>query len=665
MRNLLLLLLFLPLHLQGKNNLADSLALELTKAKSDSERVELHYQLSRRFFLSDVKKGIAHAESAQQLSVQSGYKAGEAKALNLLGYAEVVLGEYDKALDYYFKSLKIAEKTGSIEALTISYNSIGSVYFRIKDNDRALDFYNQSLKLALESKDPLAMSKVYNNIGNIFEAKRDFSKALSYFTKSANLQKELGNKGSWAISLYNIGNLHVNLPYPEKGLPYLFQSLKLNQEIGNKMLLVGTLKGISSIYLLLNQKKEALQYAIQSYEMALETESSKKIADAAYLMQQVYEATGQFEQAHKYLAIYVEQQKLLDVERQQKVLEELTIGFDTEKQELENQKLKAENAYQAIEMEHDRTVQGFGLVVIVLMLGLLLLLELNRRRAKESNLELQKINQYVQAKNLEIEAQKSEISSQARALQIQNEQLEQNSNFKNKLFSIISHDLRNPFQSVKGILNLIQRNGMTENEIKHIFPLLHRDVEAAQNMLHNLLLWSKAQLEGSSVEYVPVNLRQLISENIVLILSQAQQKQILFVNNVEELIWVQADLDRLNFVIRNLLSNAVKFSFAGGQVAVWAEANQSRVTLHIADQGKGISEKNMEKLFGSTRFTTTGTAKEKGTGLGIMFCKDFVESMAGSLQVKSEEGKGSVFSITLAAAEVPAHQEAILTEAAV
>ncbi|TXK24681.1 sensor histidine kinase [Pontibacter qinzhouensis] len=652
MRKLLFFLLLLPLSVFGQASLTDSLFTQLSEAKSDSHKVELHYQLGRHYFLSDVKKGFYHAKSARVISSRIGYKAGEAKSLNLLGYAQVILGEYDKALSYYFRSLKIAQETEADDAIIVAYNSIGSVYFRINDNQRALNYYEQSLELALKADDKLGISKVYNNLGNVYESQKDFDLALNYFKQAASLQKEFNHTSSLAISLYNIGNLHLNLEEPKDGLPYLFESLELNQEVGNKMIMVGTLKSISNIYLVSGDKSEALTYALRSYDMAQETGSNKKIADASWLLQDVYAAMGKHALAHQFLKVYVEQQQLLNIENQQKVSQELSVRFETEKKELENQKLKAENALQATILGKQRLFEIFGGVIILFMLGTLIVLDVNRRRIKDRNEKLKRINNHVHAKNLEISSQRSEISSQALALQEKNQELEQNSYFKNKLFSIISHDLRNPFHSIKGMLQVIQRRGISEQDLQYTFKILYRDVELVQNMLNNLLLWSKAQLDGSSVVSTPLSLHSLVSENMALLTSQANEKGVQLLNLVQQEAFVLADQDRLHFVVRNLLSNAIKFSYPGGEVIVTTEIAGTEVSLSIKDNGKGISEKNLVKLFSNNRFTTPGTAKEKGTGLGLMFCKDFVESMRGTLQVTSKETRGSVFIITLSKADI-------------
>ncbi len=290
---------------------------------------------------------------------------------------------------------------------------------------------------------------------------------------------------------------------------------------------------------------------------------------------------------------------------------------------------------------------ALGGAAVLLLLVLLVALYLSRRRERAAHQALQETHRLMQAQQAEIIRQKNELTDQAATLRAQNGQLEIHKQFRTKIFSIISHDLRAPFNSLKAALGLVLRKSLSESQMQHVFGLLSRDVEAAADMLQNLLVWSKAQLEESHVKMENIDLRQLVEENLAFAAAQAEEKEIRLVSLISAHIQVRADRERLNFVLRNLLVNAVKFSFEGGVVLVQVRVQEKSVTLAVRDSGKGIPSNFIPKLFTEERVTTPGTRNEKGTGLGLMLCRDFIESQNGSIEVDSEEGRGSVFSVTL------------------
>ncbi|GEO04559.1 hypothetical protein AAE02nite_22230 [Adhaeribacter aerolatus] len=633
---------------QAQHKYIDSLTVVLTEAQTDSTKAELYCALSKEYYLSDTQKGLEHAQTAANLAAKANLPLSKAKALNLIGYAYLVWGEFDKAMSYHYQALSIGEQKSDTALLISTYNSLGSMYYKIKDQVRAAANYNKALRLAQKTNNQLAISKVYNNLGNIYEEEKQYDKALAYFKKAASLQQELGNKPSLVISLLNVGNVHLYLSRPEQGLPYLFEALQIADEIENTVCKPGILKSIAQIYQVNGQETKALQYAQQSYDWAVHTKSSKKIAASAELLHQLYVANKDYRQAYKYLSFFVEHDAQLDLESQKKTAAELATRYETEKKELENKNLKVEKARQAKEIKQQQRILIFGGVIVGLMLALLLLLYRSRKGLKAASLKLQEANLLLQRQHTEISRQRNELAGQALKLQEQNTELEKHHHFKNKIFSIISHDLRAPFNAIKGVLDLVQTHPMSAEEVQPVFKLLGKDVDVSMNMLHNLLVWSKSQLNEATIDLQPVNLQQLAQENTRLAFLQADQKGIKIINAVDAHVEVLADKERLNFVLRNLLMNAIKFSYAGGEIRIHTvQSTDNRIALAVSDNGKGISATNLSKLFTEERFTTLGTAREKGTGLGLMLCKEFVESLQGSIKVASQEGMGSTFFVQL------------------
>jgi len=197
------------------------------------------------------------------------------------------------------------------------------------------------------------------------------------------------------------------------------------------------------------------------------------------------------------------------------------------------------------------------------------------------------------------------------------------------------------------MLSLASRGFVTKEEFVELSKQMEDTVNAATTLLENLLGWAKNQIQGVEVKAVEVELSQLIEENFGMVKYQAEKKGISLSNLVEQSFRVLADEEMTNLVIRNLLSNALKFTPSGGAVQVSARLNGQYVGVTVKDTGVGIPEENRKKIFSTDAFTTHGTAREKGSGLGLNLCKEFIEKMGGELWFESQQGNGTTFFFTL------------------
>lgn len=221
---------------------------------------------------------------------------------------------------------------------------------------------------------------------------------------------------------------------------------------------------------------------------------------------------------------------------------------------------------------------------------------------------------------------------------------------KDKFFSIIAHDLKNPFNDIIGFTQLLALNinKYDKNKIEKFADIIHQSSKLAYNLLENLLDWSRAQTGTLKYQPETILLNRIINENIDLLGSMAKNKGIKIFSEIESNIFVIADKNMVHTIVRNLLSNAIKYTNIGGHINITNYSNKKYSEISIVDNGIGISEVNIDKMFRiDESFSTSGTEKEKGTGLGLILCKEFVEKNGGKIWVKSEEGKGSTFTFSL------------------
>jgi signal transduction histidine kinase len=219
-----------------------------------------------------------------------------------------------------------------------------------------------------------------------------------------------------------------------------------------------------------------------------------------------------------------------------------------------------------------------------------------------------------------------------------------------KFLSIIAHDLRSPFSSIIGILELLRLSlkEFNKDEVEEYIEIVYNSANNTLTLLDSLLLWAASQNNEKYFNPVKINLYELVREEIESLRTLAVQKHIKMIHSVEPDLNVTGDIQMVKTVLRNLISNAIKYTNSNGIIAIDTSEKKQFIEVSIKDNGVGISTANQKKLFKNDSFySSPGTKEEKGTGLGLLLCKEFVELHGGNIRVDSEAGKGSRFSFTL------------------
>ncbi|MGK9477965.1 PAS domain S-box protein [Melioribacter sp. OK-6-Me] len=230
------------------------------------------------------------------------------------------------------------------------------------------------------------------------------------------------------------------------------------------------------------------------------------------------------------------------------------------------------------------------------------------------------------------------------------EELKELNETKDRLFSIIAHDLRNPFISLLGISNIIleEYNDLSEDEKLEYLTEIETSAKSAYDLLENLLYWSRTQTNNISYSPQKFNLSDVISRNIRLLSFAASSKKINLINNAENNLWAYGDPDLVDIIVRNFISNAVKFTPEGGKVEVVTKILNDEIKVIVEDSGIGMSKEKIEGLLKYNKVESSlGTNKEKGTGLGLLLCKDFIEMNNGKMEIDSYPGQGTRISFTI------------------
>ena len=252
---------------------------------------------------------------------------------------------------------------------------------------------------------------------------------------------------------------------------------------------------------------------------------------------------------------------------------------------------------------------------------------------------------------LSILEQKEKIAVNGQLLEHQTEELTELNALKNKLFSVIAHDLKAPMYALRNLFRNMQQYDLPANEIKGMVPEVVNELNYTTSLMDNLLQWARSQMQSDAVKPQLIDMAGVMDEVSKLLRLQAEAKQIKILLDVDASANAFADKDMIDLVLRNLLSNAIKFTPAKGTISLGVRKAGPGIEIFVQDTGEGIGPEALRKINLNNYYSTKGTAGESGTGLGLLLCKEFLARNGGRMHIESEPGRGSIFSFTLPAPE--------------
>lgn len=619
-------------------------ALELYEKFEDNEGIaKVCNNIGSIYILqSNYSEALKYYQESLAIKVELGNKKGMSKAYNNIGNVYNRKGDYLKALEYYQKALVLYEESGDKNGIAICYNNLGLICKFQHDYDNALEYHKKSLKIREEINDKGGVSKSYNSMGSIYKLQGNYTKALAYFQKALKINQELAFKGGISICYNNIGVIYRDLDNNDKAKKYLQKSLSLSIEIGDKSKEAENYIELGSLCFGQKNIKKSYNYSKKAYLIAEEIGEPELLKQSSEILAKSCESLGLYKEAYRYQVVFKTMNDSLFNEKNVKKITglEYEYKYDKEKQEAELKQQK-KDAIQAEEVKHQKTVRNSfiaGFILVSLLAFVVLASFLQKRKA-----------------NHILALQKEEIQVQAEELEIANKKLNELNATKDKFFSIIAHDLKNPFNTLLGFTDLLLENHKEYDEDKReeYLKFINDSSVNTNKLLDDLLAWSKSQTGRIGFSLERINIKELIDKVFILLSETAVRKNIDLSVEIDGDLYFYVDRNMIDTVVRNLISNAIKFTNRDGKVTVNAHLKignngQNTMQISVVDNGVGIDKDIQLKLFSiSESISTQGTEKEVGTGLGLILCKEFVEQHNGNIWVDSEIGKGSSFHFTI------------------
>jgi signal transduction histidine kinase len=622
---------YLPDFPDSTNYYADQV-LKSAESVHDSTFIVKAYYLKGKasYRNSDYSNSINYIEKAIAYCVNSQQKE-KADCYNVLGNSLIEIDKYKLALSSYFTSLNIRNSLGDSLLISASLNNIGNVYFQMGDYSNALNYYNQSLVLKENANNLVGVAIMLNNIANVYHKLNDGDKALSSYIKALKIVDVEAEKDVvWKSTLLeNIGQLYLDRGEISKCLVYYHRALLESEKRGDRI----SISSVKSSLAIAHLKNEDYGVALGLFEEALGI--AKEIGvlrieqDCYYYMSDLYEKKNNYEKSIIYFKKYDKIREKINKENSSKEIAEIQAKFQLEKIDSENEILKQRNTIQKLEIDKQKTRNILLFSLAVLILSLVIYSNYISRFRKRHNKILTEKNRIISEKNNSLTSLNAT---------------------KDKFLSIVAHDLKNPFNAVLGFTDLlIDRYTELEDSMRQEYiEIIHKSALHGSLLLDTLLTWSRSQMGVMKHTPIIFNINQIIKEEIEGLEDKAFAKNISLEFIEMDTLLVYADSDMVRTVVRNLGNNSIKFTEERGKIIFSIKKEDGKAVVSVADNGIGIKPEDKAKLFNlDSNYSRPGTSNEKGTGLGLILCKDFVEKNGGEIGVESQEGIGSKFWFTL------------------
>ncbi|MFW6246475.1 MAG: tetratricopeptide repeat protein [Tangfeifania sp.] len=642
----------------------DSLKQVLQSTSIDSIKADALYQLATELEKTDKKQALDYYNEALEFEKNESKRAS---IYNSIGMYHLQRGDNSKSLNFFEKAVELLEELNDSSMLGRVYNNSAVANYWLGNSNEALTLYLGALDIRKSLNDTLGVVKVSNNIGLIYQDWELYNQAIEWHQEALLVAKDANAYHDLSYTYANIGKCHENLDdykaalrnyrlghenaikadsrneinsylsgfygsiyrrmnMPDSALFHFQKSLDYSHRINNTNRTAIAEYELGKTYFDLNQKDSAQKYITQSYTLSAKNYYPDLLKNNLFILAELAEEEGDTENAYRYLKEATQlKDSLFNAEKISKFTN-LQVKYFNQQQQQENIILKQNNELQEIAIREQKLKSWIYLGSGIIFLVALIFITRSRMKLIKLSSKLEKSEKQLMKANAD----------------------------KDKFFTIIAHDLKSPFNGLLGLTTIITEefDKLPPPKMKELMLELKNSAANVYALVEGLLSWSQVQTGKISYEKEKTDLSEISKKVKEQFITSAKNKDITLDQQIEKNTFVIADEKSISTVLRNLVCNAIKYTNTGGKITVSARQKNNHVEISVSDNGIGMEKAKMEKLFSiSEKISEPGTASEKGTGLGLILCKEFVEKNNGKIWAESEPGKGSRFIFTLPAAE--------------
>ncbi len=602
-----------------------------------SEELNFEYGIAKSLFQlglvfryqSNYKKAIEYSRISYSLFEKLNKPEEKARVLNSLGNTYKRIGDYKNSVENFLISLKIFTELKDSVKISFVMNNLGVLYQEMGEYEKSLDFHLSNLELRRKiGADEDLILKTLMNIGIVYRELKNYSKAIDYYNEAIKLIDHNTSKYNQTLLLHNMGTIYELAGHLFSAKQYYLKALDIEEEIGERDLYINTLQGIGTVVIQSGDFNTGLDYLLKAYKEAKAQGNLLKWKNTTKSLIWAYETKEDYKNSLYYHKIYQSVNDSLMGLEKIKQITELEQKYEAEKREQQITFLEKEQEIQKLNLSkktieaNQKSLQR-NLLIVIALLAVFFVLFLIRKNKKITN-------------------QRSKIIDQ-------NEKLLESNKTKDKLFQIIAHDLRSPLVSIDSLTQLIPYWVEIQDyeSLKRLSKTMELSVTNVLSLIDDLLNWALSQQGNFPYNPVSFKINVTIKDAISLYIPIAQIKNIKLQFNASKDSVVYADKNMFLTVLRNLLNNAIKFTPEKGEIVIGVDFTKQFAKVWVKDSGIGIPEEKKEKIFELAGGNTVGVRGETGKGLGLFFCKEFVNMNNGDIFIEDGTQKGTTIIFTI------------------
>ena len=614
----------------------DSMKAVLQGLGNDRQRLEFFNQAAFNIREKNLQQSLDWSLQAEQLAIHLEDSVQLVAAKGNLGWIYYRLGVWDKSFRNSKDAYLIGSKIGDRKEIGMALNNLGALYYQRRNYAEAIQKFKEALDVGYEIEDDFLVIRSMNNIALNLSKVGELDSAYWYAKQALKRNEVVGAVYFNTFTNRVIGDILLSKGELLQAIRTFERALEVSSSHKLASFEASIFHRLGKAYMLSGDNTKAKEYLEKGLKVSQEGGFKDELLNTYQELANLYHAMGNVEKAYEFHRSFNELNKIQDEANDKERIAVLQAMFEVEKSDAEINYLKMENNLKELEIQNFKRLVIIIAVSIILALFLLIRMLVLNKRLKQAHHDLEKKRDLSELQRKELETKSGELAESNR--------------MKNRIFSILGHDLKTPVAQLKGVLELLHNQELSKEEFEGISHILKRNVDGLFETIDNILVWAKSQMEGFRIQPSRVKMIKVVRPCLELLQYQASSKDIivyLYVDPDEEVL---ADPDLLQIIIRNLLSNAIKFSNKGSRIDVMTKVEGDILLLIVQDFGTGMSEVQRETILNQQVLlleSSVGTEKEKGTGLGLSLCKEFLYKMQGSIEIESKKGEGTKVTVSL------------------
>lgn len=575
-----------------------------------------NFEKALDFYKQSVEYGIDYDE------------AGNTNRLLNIGKVYFYQGEYNNALDFFQKAYENSEKHKNMQGKAHSYKEMAKIYNIWEEYKRAKQYYERALAIYEELGDKRQISIVLNELGIIARNEKEYQNSIDYQQRSLKLKEEIGYDYGIAASLNGLGITYKTLGEYDKALENYRKALDIQMLINDEMGAAATIGNIGLVYQLMGRNDLALKQYLESSRRAEKISYHQLILNNLQATANVYMELKDYENSLTYLNRYIVMKDSVFNEEKHRQFAEMQTRYETVKKDKENEQLKHELELNFLMLNRQRIQRNMLIIIILIILSSSLIIVFLYKMKRNAYNALSKANDLILT---------------------QKKELEQMNKTRDRFFSIIAHDLKNSLISTQMGVDLLDDIDKMDKQTS--FAVIQELKETTHNLsklLENLLQWARIQIGRIHLESQEFSFSEVLDDVLLALKNKFRQKNVTILNEIDDSTKIEADKNMVYSILQNILTNAIKFSHSNGEIVIRQKQDSGKLWITISDNGVGMSADVLQKLFRVDEIVSMpGTDGERGTGLGLILCKEFIEKNGGEIKVESAEAEGTTVQFNL------------------